>query len=425
MVRRRARKFSAQNYRPTDFVEKEYVDIVTLYALRIIIDLGGHKELIDRYNDLTKQSLSYFLGLEEFAQKDGDEYKRSDVMEVLYERYEEINKRSPSLSGTPLFRNIEKLRRLISLERDEMEMLAFFVLVEQYEVLEEATELLGSALNFMQILHHVAKILHIPKKRIEQIANESILFRSGFISFDERMGRHRFEAKIEFLNDSIPSRLFQNNADILDLFKDSFRKLGGASLSLQDYSHIQKDVEILLPYLQKATASDHKGVNILLYGKPGTGKTELTKLLAKRLGRELFEVSYVDENGEAIDGSRRLKAYKSAQTFLYNRPALLLYDEAEDIFESSGGFLFAPPMRQKDKAWINRMLESNGVPTVWVTNNIDSIDPAIVRRFDFVLEVPIPPIQKRKEILKSMPMIFWTREAWRSWPKRSISLQPL
>ena len=106
MVRRRFRKYQATNYLPTDFVEKEYLDIVTYYSLRIIIDLGGHKEFIDRYNDLTKQSLSYFLGLEEFALKDSDGYKRSDVMEVLYNRYEEILKKRPSLKNTPLFKNI-------------------------------------------------------------------------------------------------------------------------------------------------------------------------------------------------------------------------------------------------------------------------------------------------------------------------------
>ncbi len=54
MLPRKRRRFYAVNYKPTDFVEKEYVDIVTLYTLRIIIDLGGHKEFIDRYNDLTK-----------------------------------------------------------------------------------------------------------------------------------------------------------------------------------------------------------------------------------------------------------------------------------------------------------------------------------------------------------------------------------
>ncbi len=345
------------------------------------------------------------MDLGEFIEKDGDEYKRTEVMEALYNRYNEVVKKSPSLANTSLFKNIQKLKKLIYLDKDEMEILALFVLVRQYLVLEEATELLGNELNYMQIIYYLSKILGISKKRVEQIINESILFRSGFIGLDERGMRHHFDGKIEFLNENIPNRLFRNNTDILELFKDSFRRLDPPTLTLKDYSHLQKDLDILIPYLQQATKTGQKGVNILLYGKPGTGKTELAKLLAKILKRELFEVSYVNENDEATDGSFRLKAYKSAQIFLQKHPAILLYDEAEDVFESSRGLLFAPPQRQKDKAWINRTLESNSVPTIWVTNNIYSIDPAIVRRFDFALEVPIPPISKRKEVLKKYTKI--------------------
>ncbi|MDQ1245527.1 MAG: hypothetical protein QG565_1868 [Campylobacterota bacterium] len=83
-----------------------------------------------------------------------------------------------------------------------------------------------------------------------------------------------------------------------------------------------------------------------------------------------------------------------------NENTLLMYDEAEDIFESSGGSFFAPPQRQKDKAWINRILESNTIPTIWITNNIESVDSAIVRRFDMNIEIPIPPKKTRVEIIK-------------------------
>jgi len=77
-----------------------------------------------------------------------------------------------------------------------------------------------------------------------------------------------------------------------------------------------------------------------------------------------------------------------------------MYDEAEDIFESGGGF-FSPPTRQKDKAWINRVLETNSIPTIWITNNIYSIDNTLVRRFDMSIEIPIPVKSKREEIIKN------------------------
>ena len=400
MGRRRRGRITGQDYKPSDFVEKEYIDIIQLYALRIILDLGGHKEFIDSYNDLTKDSLGYFLELYEFIDKDGEEYKKADVLEVLSKKYEDLAKKAPNIKLTPVYKNVEKLKHYIPIKNEEIEFLSFFVLVKQFEVLEQATELLGHELNTKQTIRLSARILKIPQKKIEQIVAESVLFRSSFLSFDGR-NRNSLDRKVDFLNHTIPEQLYNKPKDMFELFKDAFCKMDEAKLDFDDFSHIEKDLKILTKYLKKTTKTKQSGVNILLYGKPGTGKTELSKLLSKKLKRELFEVSYIDEDGESIDGNQRLKAYKTAQVFLEKKDTFLLYDEAEDIFQSSQGFFFfAPPSRQKDKAWINRMLESNKVPTIWITNNIHSIDPAIVRRFDYALELPIPPVSKREKILQ-------------------------
>jgi len=398
MARRRYR--IGGNAQVVDFVEKEYVGLVKLYALRILLELNGHKEFIDSDNDLTKDTLSYFLELYEFIEKDSQEYTRAQLLQTLQEQYKTLLKNEPKEEQTPLYKNIVKLQKYISLQKDEMRIITFFVLVKQYEVLEQATDLLGSELNFTQTLRFIGKILHISQKKMEKIIGKSVLFHSGFVSIDKGR-RNTLEMNIDFLNRSIPDKLFNPSKNIFDLFIDAFCKIDKPTLQLEDFSHIKKDLKILLPYLKKAIKKKQEGVNILFYGKPGTGKTELAKLMAKTLKRELFEVSYIDEDGESIDGAQRLKAYKTAQLFLEKNDAILLYDEAEDIFQSSAGFfLFAPPSRQRDKAWINRMLESNKVPTIWITNNINSIDPAIVRRFDYALELPIPPVSKRKKILK-------------------------
>jgi SpoVK/Ycf46/Vps4 family AAA+-type ATPase len=43
------------------------------------------------------------------------------------------------------------------------------------------------------------------------------------------------------------------------------------------------------------------------------------------------------------------------------------------------------------KAWVNQILETNTVPTIWVTNRIEQIDPAFRRRFAYHLELKSPP----------------------------------
>jgi SpoVK/Ycf46/Vps4 family AAA+-type ATPase len=52
------------------------------------------------------------------------------------------------------------------------------------------------------------------------------------------------------------------------------------------------------------------------------------------------------------------------------------------------------------KAWVNQMLESNVVPTIWVTNRIEQIDPAFRRRFAYHLELKSPPPGAREELVR-------------------------
>lgn len=402
-----AQKISERNieqvYQPTDFVEKEYVDIVQFYALRIILDLGGHKEFIDSNNYIRHDNLGHFLNLSKFIDLDRDEFQKKELIELLSSKYDELKRKSPNIKQTTLYKNIEKLREYIPIGKVEMEFVTFFVLVKQFEILEEATNLFGNNLNTKQALRLSAKILKIPQAKLEKVINESVLFQSGFLSFEEY--KTDLANKVDFLNNTIPEKFYNSTDNIFELLKDTFCEMNPHTLKINDFTHIKKDLSILITYLKHAIESKQWGVNILLYGKPGTGKTELSKIISKKLKRKLYEVSYIStdtasSNRLSEKWNKRLIAYKTAQIFLKNNNAVLLYDEAEDIFESYRGGLWVPPSRQKDKAWINKILESNSVPTIWITNYIQSIDPAIVRRFDYTLELPIPPLSKRKKILK-------------------------
>jgi len=165
------------------------------------------------------------------------------------------------------------------------------------------------------------------------------------------------------------------------------------------FPHLRRDVEALKAFLKQAIRSGTAGTNVLFYGPPGTGKTELAKALAAELGVELFETDYSDREGAPIRGEKRLRAYNLCQKLLARRDnALLLFDEIEDVFASAEpSWLFAEldfALSENDqgggKAWINRTLEGNPVPAIWVTNHHE-IDPAYLRRFAYSVRFPIPP----------------------------------
>ena len=44
------------------------------------------------------------------------------------------------------------------------------------------------------------------------------------------------------------------------------------------------------------------------------------------------------------------------------------------------------------------MLESNTLPALWITNAVENIDAAFLRRFDMIIEFSMPPLNQRKKI---------------------------
>jgi transitional endoplasmic reticulum ATPase len=48
------------------------------------------------------------------------------------------------------------------------------------------------------------------------------------------------------------------------------------------------------------------------------------------------------------------------------------------------------------------MLEENPVPAFWLTNSLQCLDSAFIRRFDMVIELPVPPKNRRKAIIEKV-----------------------
>ena len=169
---------------------------------------------------------------------------------------------------------------------------------------------------------------------------------------------------------------------------------------------------MLCALLRNAVTRKEPGVNVLLYGPPGTGKTELAKVVAQAAGLELFEVEYADRDGNSLSGRDRYRSLQIAQVFLKgSAQAALLFDEVEDVFppiSSEAAQLMAraeqvvapPNSSVSGKAWVNQILESNAVPTIWVTNRIEQIDPAFRRRFAYHLELKSPPPGAREGLVR-------------------------
>ena len=214
------------------------------------------------------------------------------------------------------------------------------------------------------------------------------------------------------VSEKLPPVLMREYRDQNELMAVFTRPASPSSLGLADFAFVHDDAQVLVSLLRNAVAAKEQGVNVLLYGPPGTGKTELAKVVAQAAGLDLFEVEYADRDGNSLSGRDRYRSLQIAQVFLKGSShSALLFDEVEDVFppiSSEAALLMARSDQLSapatgsvsGKAWVNQVLESNAVPTLWITNRIEQIDPAFRRRFAYHLELRSPPPGAREGIVR-------------------------
>ena len=218
------------------------------------------------------------------------------------------------------------------------------------------------------------------------------------------------------VSEKLPPVLMREYRDQNELMAVFTRPASRSSLGLTDFAFVQDDANMLVALLRNAVQAKEQGINVLLYGPPGTGKTELAKVVAQAAGLDLFEVEYADRDGNSLSGRDRYRSLQIAQFFLKGSAhSALLFDEVEDVFPPitneaaqlmarseqlslSGGSGLNGSVN--GKAWVNQILESNAVPTLWVTNRIEHIDPAFRRRFAYHLELRSPPPGAREGVVR-------------------------
>ena len=177
--------------------------------------------------------------------------------------------------------------------------------------------------------------------------------------------------------------------DILAIF---YKVAPPAELTMDDFGDRSQTVDVVTAFIKGVLAKPRQGVNILLYGKPGTGKTQFIRALAQHLNKTMVEVATSDSDGDPLQPSRRLKNLAVIQKILSaNKDSFVLFDEVEDVFPTSSNhgnpFESAPATPDRNKGWLTRLLDETARPTVWICNSISQIDAAYLRRFDLIVEM--------------------------------------
>ena len=152
--------------------------------------------------------------------------------------------------------------------------------------------------------------------------------------------------------------------------------------------------------------SKNENLSILLYGAPGTGKTEFAKQVAKNVNGTLYQLNFPHIQskwiGETEKNIRRVfNLYREAWQ-KSKEPIILLINEADGLMNkrvsvNTSNDSFA---NQAQTELLEQLEKFDGI-LIATTNLLGNIDAAFHRRFLFKTEIHAPDVTSRTNFLKN------------------------
>ena len=229
--------------------------------------------------------------------------------------------------------------------------------------------------------------------------------------------------EIDFEADTIPAEILNKIIVNMNDFQESLKEIEPSAMRevlvevpnvkwedigglAEVKEELQEAIEWPLKYPEifaHMNTAPPKGV--LLYGPPGTGKTMLAKAVANESEANFISIKgpevlskWVGESEKAVREVFR-KARQAA-------PTIIFFDELDSITPVRGSGFGGSQVTERVISQILTELdgleELKDVVVIGATNRIDIVDPALLRpgRFDRLLNVPVPDLEARKQILK-------------------------
>ena len=364
--------------------------------LKVLFEHKGFSEVF-RESSWRSDGIANAFGIPDALKSNED--LRNIVGNLLKERYKTLQKSTALLPELwkQAYENLARLAEFLQLNPVEQELLRFAMHLRSEGAMRDLFGYLPKS-DLQRTAAIMADLLNQPKNQIlSALKKGGKLNAYGIIVRNYRLDKvHDYFAWGETLDfDEFVTQPLNEYA----LLKSCTEIPQVPSLQPDDFAHIAGMKEMMLTYLQQALKHHQKGVNLLIYGVPGTGKTEFAGLLAQALGISAYNITYMDSDGDVMTAEQRLNYSRLAQTLLNDKQALLIFDEIEDVFNGS---LADRSVAQKNKAWTNQLLENNNVPMIWLSNSVHSIDAAFLRRFDFVFEMPDLPLKNKSALISQL-----------------------
>ena len=171
-----------------------------------------------------------------------------------------------------------------------------------------------------------------------------------------------------------------------------YRPMEGDILPLHSFHIPAADTGHVLRLLQR---TDEAPVHILFYGDSGTGKSSFARSLARECGVKALAVASRESDS---DSDRRASLSACLHLSSLCKGSFVVVDEAERLLDTDLAF----GRQTKDKAWLNDLLEKSGQRVIWISNQVDHIDPAVRRRFSFSIHFEKLDVNGRVDVWRQV-----------------------
>ena len=228
-------------------------------------------------------------------------------------------------------------------------------------------------------LHHARSLATMNK---EDRISRAMLFKGCNAQMSSELSKKATRVEAKFGFDDIVM-----NPDQRETISHAIEQMNFKNAVYDDWNYIKK-----YPY--------GRGLTVLLFGAPGTGKSMMAQVLAHELNLELYRVDvskvvdkYVGETEKSL--SMIFREAKKCNVVLF-------FDECDTIFakRSDDGGSNQASANNKTALLLQEMEAYDGV-CVLATNYKHNIDPAFFRRMKYIVEFQFPDVDTREMLWRT------------------------
>ncbi|MEM4248253.1 MAG: ATP-binding protein, partial [Candidatus Nanoarchaeia archaeon] len=351
----------------------------------------------DKLNN-ESQTIEFYDEIIELISQNWDTAKftknRTEIEKCAEETIQRLSKNQDDF----FYKRISQMAEFFHLGQDDIDIFLVFYLIAKDSDFEDMCDncnirigMLRNREDMPSKISALKRFTYLDEASIRKsLSKDGPLFKYGVIERDGDISRHIFDYLQGFNNEPLSTQYFT--------------KFNGTAVPIEYHFSMEKHIAIIEKMIKNKAKNE--AVNILLYGAPGTGKTEFCRSLAKHLSRDLYEINKIeDDDRPAMGGRFRFSALKLCQNSIDIERSIIMIDEADEMLNGGNTASFLPFLnittRNTEKDIINDFLDTGNGVYFWITNHYRNIEESTRRRFDYSIEFKKFTLHQRTHIWRT------------------------